>query len=232
MEFIRSFRYNDGRWQAMIGGVDEDFVAFALNQGFELMAEFIDPVTGYEVGTEHLMASCDGTYTIAPPSDPEMVNAGDVAGWGGDLLTFYADWRQREETYASAYDFTIEHLAVPGVETSFGFADLIEDADAFNLARIVEAGTNIASATASYYSSNGSSNARFSDFYQERFLNLETAGELAYQILVGSMNPVVVAARRAFTWNVITPEAVPEENFHGMCIGFAEILEDRAENER
>ena len=234
MEFTRSGNYGGWQWQEMIGEIDEGFVDFAMSQGMRIMTEFVDPVTGYEVGAEHLMASCDGAYTYAPPSDPEGVNEGDVAGWGGDLLTFYVDWRRREETYASAYEFTIEHLGVPGVETTFGFANLIEDADSFNLARSVQSGTNIASTVASYYSSAGSSRTRFSEFYEGRFQDLDTAEELAYQMLVESSNTAVGLARLYFILideQVTPPWLIPEDNLRGMCRGFAEILRDRARAE-
>lgn len=54
-------------------------------------------------------------------------------------------------------------LAKPGVSSSFGFADLIEDADGCLVARAVLGGQDIATALRERYSNNGSAFKRFTD---------------------------------------------------------------------
>lgn len=93
MEYLRYKKYNDERWQVLLGGVDNGFISFANGKGFSVMTEFTDPFTGYTIGAEHMMATANGHFLSPQPENPKRVNAGDVAGWGGDLLTFYADWR-------------------------------------------------------------------------------------------------------------------------------------------
>jgi hypothetical protein len=89
------------------------------------------------------MATVDAHFVMPPEADPARVNGGDVGGWVGDLFTFYTDWRNSEEDYASAGAFCEAKLAVPNVFSSFGFPDLIEDADGFLIASRMRAGENI-----------------------------------------------------------------------------------------
>ncbi|MEU0964063.1 hypothetical protein ABZ357_00985 [Streptomyces sp. NPDC005917] len=55
-------------------------------------------------------------------------------------MTFWADWRNSEQEYADPLQFAHAKLAVPGVNPSFGFNDLIEDADGYLLARAASGG--------------------------------------------------------------------------------------------
>ncbi|CAM5514045.1 hypothetical protein SFUMM280S_09988 [Streptomyces fumanus] len=51
-------------------------------------------MTGYRIGAEHMLATADGHYVVDQPSNAMSVNVGDITGWGGDLMTFYTDWRE------------------------------------------------------------------------------------------------------------------------------------------
>lgn len=226
MQFIRSAEYSGGEWLAVLGPIDQGFVDYARGQGFDIIPEFTDPVTGYEIGTDHLMATCNGVYSIGDPAKPEIANASDVTGWGGDLMTFYRDWRDFEEQYASGYEFAVQNLAVPGVTSSFGYSDLIEDADAYNLAQMIDSGSNIANAVASYYASQGDSRQRFTNYLDGRFRNESTAEEAALYILTDQLDPVIIAAQHRFMFGTIPPSLLP--SLKSFTSGFAHVLAERA----
>lgn len=111
MEYIRHREYGDKNWSTelgwlvLIGAYDKDFVEYANDHGMTIMKTFTDPFTGYDVGTEHLMATANGHLVKPQDSNPKSANGGDVAGWAGDLMTFYTDWRNSEDQYASGRAF-------------------------------------------------------------------------------------------------------------------------------
>ncbi|MDN5889210.1 MAG: hypothetical protein L0H57_05795, partial [Yaniella sp.] len=230
MQFIRSAEYDGITWRAVLGPIDQGFVDYASSEGFVIVQEFTDPVTGYEIGAEHLMASCNGFYSLDGPAKPHIANASDVTAWGGDLMTFYREWRDFEDQYTSGYQFAVENLAVPGISSSFGYSDLIEDADAFNLAQLIGSGSNIANAVASYYASQGESRQRFTDFLEGRFGNESTAEEAAHYILTDQLDPVIVAAQYRFMFGTIPPSILP--SLGSFTSGFAHVLSERARLEQ
>ncbi|WP_351226852.1 glycoside hydrolase domain-containing protein [Streptomyces sp. NPDC002133] len=215
MEFIRHERYGGADWDFLIGGYDGDFVGHAKSRGMSVMKEFTDPFTGHELGAEHLMATANGHLVTPQPSNPKSVNGGDVAGWGGDLLTFYVDWRNSKEQYPSGHTFCLERLAKIGVTSSFGFADLVEDADGYLLARAVNAGRTIVDAVRDHYNGGGGLR-RFRDYYAKRFTNAEDANFLAHNMLTAFDDVKVVAAQK-FLVLVQGGAALPE------TIGYSEL---------
>lgn len=196
MEYVRHRSYGGGDWDFLIGEYDHGFRDFANSRGMSVMEEFKDPFTGHELGAEHLMASANGHFVAWKPSNPRSVNEGDVAGWGGDLLTFYADWRHAKDTYPSGYQFAMEKLAKVGVAASFGFNDLIEDADAWLIADAVRNNNkDILTAVQDLYNGGGGLR-RFQRYWQGRFNgNTEDAKFLAHNILTAADDVEVVAAQ-------------------------------------
>lgn len=223
MEFIRSVRYGDFKWFTLIGGIDESFRAFAASRGFSVMREFEDPFTGYTLGAEHLMATANGHLLVPQPDNPKSVNAGDIAGWGGDLLTFYADWQNAIASYSSGYTFCMDRLAQPNIVTSFGFNDLIEDADGYLIARKVRAGVDIATAVREHYVGGGGL-SRFSDYYTQRFVGAETCNSLARNILTDINNEKVLAAQVFLTAGHPAPATLPYTKLEEFVKGFADTL--------
>jgi peptidoglycan hydrolase-like protein with peptidoglycan-binding domain len=223
MEYIRHVTYNDWKWKGLIGGVDEDFVNYANAQGFTVMTEFVDPVAGYTIGAEHMMATANGHLVSPQPSNPKSVNAGDIAGWGGDLLTFYADWRDAVDNYPNGHTFCDEKLAKPGVATSFGFSDLIEDADGYLIARRVAGGTDIVTAVRDQYNGGGGLH-RFTNYYQQRFTNAEDCNFLAHNILTASDDPKIVAAQAGLIGLHAPPSSLAYADLQRFEQGFADTL--------
>jgi hypothetical protein len=91
-----------------------------------------------------------------------QISHGDVAGWGGDWITFYDEW-QRDHAYCQA------KLAHPG--TTFKMLDLVEGADGYNIAMQLRGRPNLAisDAVKQYYAlGTGGYRTRLNDFYNKR----------------------------------------------------------------
>jgi hypothetical protein len=195
MEYARHERYGDWDWDILIGEYDHGFTDFAAGKGMSVMEDFKDPFTGHELSAEHLMASANGHFVSWKPTNPRSVNEGDVAGWGGDLLTFYADWRHASDIYPSGHTFCMEKLAKVGVASSFGFNDLIEDADAWLIAEAVRGGKDVVTTVRDLYNGGGGLK-RFQRYWRGRFSgNTGDAKFLAHNILTAADDKEVVAAQ-------------------------------------
>ncbi|MER5356901.1 glycoside hydrolase domain-containing protein [Streptomyces sp. NPDC002785] len=195
MEYMRHKSYGGGDWDFLIGGYDGKFVDYANSNGFSTMTDFTDPYTAYELGAEHLMASANGHFVSWMPSNPKSVNEGDIAGWGGDLLTLYVDWRRASGQYPDGRNFVQLKMAKVGVASSFGYNDLIEDADAWLLAKAVRDGKTIAQAVRDLYNGGGGLR-RFNNYWSGRFNgNTGDAKFLAHNILTAADDKEVVAAQ-------------------------------------
>jgi peptidoglycan hydrolase-like protein with peptidoglycan-binding domain len=191
MEYIRHAEYGDKSWDnelgwlILIGAYDEGFVTYANDRGMTIMKTFKDPYTGYDLGAEHLMATANGHLVKPQDADQKSANGGDVAGWAGDLMTFYSDWRSSEEQYASGRAFCEAKLAKPGVESSFGFNDFIEDADGYLIAQAVRSGRTIVQAVTHHYNGGGGLR-RFNDYFQQRWGTAENCKFAAHNALTAS----------------------------------------------
>ena len=195
MEYIRHKTYGGGDWDLLIGEYDKGFVSYANSKGMSVMTDFTDPYTAYELGAEHLMASANGHFVAWMPSNPRSVNEGDVAGWGGDLLTLYAEWRHASDQYPNGRNFVQLKMAKIGVASSFGYNDLIEDTDAWLLANAVRGGKTIVQALRDLYNGGGGLR-RFNNYWNGRFNgNAEDAKFLAHNILTAADNMKVAAAQ-------------------------------------
>ncbi|MEV2248456.1 glycoside hydrolase domain-containing protein [Streptomyces sp. NPDC049970] len=195
MEYIRHKAYGGGDWEFLIGSYDKAFVEYANGKGMSVMTDFTDPYTAYELNAEHLMASANGHFVAWMPSNPRSVNEGDVAGWGGDLLTLYVDWRRATDEYPDGRNFVQLKMAKVGVASSFGYNDLIEDADAWLLAKAVRDGKTIVEAVRDLYNGGGGL-TRFGRYWSGRFGgNAEDAKFLAHNILTAADDKEVVAAQ-------------------------------------
>ncbi|GHH84689.1 hypothetical protein GCM10018793_49820 [Streptomyces sulfonofaciens] len=188
MEYIRHYTYgnkgplNKFGWWYLIGGYDTGFVDYCNSNGMKIRESFTDPYTGYQLGAEHMMATANAHLLTDQPADKGTANGGDVGGWAGDLMTFWADWRNSEEQYADPLQFAHDKLAVPGVASSFGFNDLIEDADGYHLARAVRGGRNIVDAVKDHYNG-GLGLSRFNDYFTRRWGGAAACKSSAHQAL-------------------------------------------------
>ncbi|MFC1230247.1 MULTISPECIES: glycoside hydrolase domain-containing protein [Streptomyces] len=199
MEYIRHRSYgNKGTlnklgWWYLIGSYDTAFVEYCNSRGMSVEKSFTDPYTGYQLGSEHMMATANAHLLTDQPDNKKAANGGDVGGWAGDLMTFWADWRNSEEEYADPLQFSHDKLGVPGVVSSFGFNDLIEDADGYHLAQAVRGGTNIVDAMKAFYNG-GRGLSRFKDYFTQRWGNATDCKSSAHNALTG-LDPTLSAAQ-------------------------------------
>ncbi|MFJ1600891.1 glycoside hydrolase domain-containing protein [Streptomyces sp. NPDC088261] len=232
-DYYRKVRYAGTQWRVLIGGVDSAFIDYADSNGAELLSELTDPFTGQTLGPQHLLATAAGHFIKAPSADLHTANAGDVAGWAGDLMTFYGEWRRDSDSYASGYTYCTERLAKIGVNSTFGIGDLIEDADGFLLAEKMRAGKPINEAVREHYAGSGGA-ARFRDYLAKRFgASADTAADAAFDVLTNMTDPVISGGRAYLVLStagegVILPQLLPSDRLREYCGGFADSLIARA----
>ncbi|WP_237224753.1 glycoside hydrolase domain-containing protein [Rothia nasisuis] len=225
-QYYRKDNYNDLQWQAILGESNKSFIDFADFKGISIVENVIDPVTGYPIDTQHLIASIQGHLNFTVPDQRKLikVNAGDLLGWGGDLLTFYKEWRRNIDSYPSGYKFCIDNLGTPGYNSSFGFSDLLCDADALYIAtQINQNKLPINTVIKDVYSNNNRKN-RFIDFWNTRFINAENAKNIVSDMLISHYDPVIVFARTSFAYGVILPELLEKDVLDDFVQGFVDAL--------
>ncbi|MGW5423990.1 glycoside hydrolase domain-containing protein [Streptomyces sp. NPDC003943] len=198
MEYIRHSAYgnkdtaNKLGWWYLIGGYDGGFVDFCDSRGMSVKPFFTDPFTGYQLGSEHLMATANAHLLTSQPGDKKSANGGDVGGWAGDLMTFWTDWRNSEQQYADPLAFAHAKLGVPGVASSFGINDMIEDADGYLLAQAVRGGKNIVDAMKAHYNGGGGLR-RFNNYFTGRWGNATDCKNSAHVALTAVDGTLSVA---------------------------------------
>lgn len=196
MEYIRHEKYRGLQWWWLADSYDEDFVSYCNARGEYVQNSFTDPITGYELDATHLMATANGFLENSDPADKKESTGGDIAGWGGDIMTFWANWRNAVDEYASPLTFTQAKLAIPGVVSSFGYTDMIEDVDGYLLAKHVAAGGDIVSWMNGHYNGGGGL-TRFRSHFDRRWGNATDARACCWDVLAGPSDVTVNAARIA-----------------------------------
>ncbi|WP_128433243.1 glycoside hydrolase domain-containing protein [Streptomyces cyaneus] len=241
LEFFRYGIYDSLAWNVLLDPIDEKWIKHVKARDISVrdFLEFTDPVTQATLGTQHLMASTEGIAEYA--SNTSEANFGDTVGWGGDLMTFYAEWRKNRNAYPTGLAFCQDRLARPDVDSTFGYGDFLEDADAFNLGLRIRSGQRISQAVSDYYSRasiGGDVNAphRFRAFYVNRFgadsANIE---RLAKAVLVGDD----LLESGANLWQLDglledtdqLPTSIPASELNSFLLGFRWALTDRVEAE-
>ncbi|KAL9635664.1 MAG: hypothetical protein Q9164_003316 [Protoblastenia rupestris] len=135
MEWLRHTEYNDLKWKALIGGVDDDFTAYVEAAGVTFLDTYPDPeFPGLNIKISHLGACMNGVFLKGKPdTGTSETNRGDVAGWGGDWMTFYGEWRRDSDATPSGGDYARAKMVNLKDETTFKMRDLVEDADCYNI---------------------------------------------------------------------------------------------------
>ncbi|MFB6839160.1 glycoside hydrolase domain-containing protein [Streptomyces sp. NPDC056361] len=196
MEFIRHEKYQGVKWWWLADSYDDGFVAYCKARGETVFNTFTDPITGYQLDATHLMATANGFLVNSDPSDKKEAVGGDIAGWGGDIMTFWADWRNHVDEYASPLTFTQAKLAIPGQVSSFGYTDMIEDVDGYLLAKHVDGGGNILDWMNAHYN-NGGGLRRFRSHFDRRWGNGTDCRACCWDVLAGPADTTVNLARLA-----------------------------------
>lgn len=241
LQYGRSRAYNDKNWAALIGYSNPDFVKFANSNGASVLPAFNDLVTGYPIGAEHLLAAANGHYD-KPQSDSDIrrVGAGDIAGWAGDLITLYGEWQRDIKAYPSGHAYCDAKFGKMGVTSTFGFNDLIEDADGYLIARRLQKGEHFLGVVREHYGMgerDAGALTRFKDFYEQRFGgNTDYVVTMARSVLLSQADPVLTYGRRTLIQgqagdNATMPGDLPDAVLNDFCRGFADGLQERVTQE-
>lgn len=139
--YVRQFNsgYTSSSWTIFAGAINTPFVTYVQTQNPELHTYFqTNPmIAGDEMGEKidlyHMCATLSGYVKSTGTTN-------DIIGWGGDLLTLIArDIYPRIPTTSTEEEFyakTLEQMG--GSWTTFNMPDLLSDADAVNLRRMVK----------------------------------------------------------------------------------------------
>ncbi|KAG8803858.1 hypothetical protein FRC17_006103, partial [Serendipita sp. 399] len=126
MQYLRHIDYNDFKFNQLVEYISPDWIAYA-NATIKAndMVDFVaDPLYPVNIKVSHFGASMNGVMHSDVP-DVDSFNRGCIAGWGGDWITFYGEWRRDKIMPGSRYCH--ERLARPGDSSTFKLRDLIED---------------------------------------------------------------------------------------------------------
>ncbi|MEU1276338.1 hypothetical protein [Streptomyces sp. NPDC005799] len=228
-EFLRHKEYSGWKWGLLIGAVDHGFIKYVNESGLRVIEYFADPYYGIPVKVSHFGASTNGVLVTGKPSGT-VTNGGDVAGWGGDLITFYAEWRRDSHKQPSGYEYCLERLARKDIQSTYMLDDMIEDADGFNVATKVRAGSTIADEVTSLFLGKLPGYlVRFESFVANRFGTEEHIKEIVRNALLPNRNPVITLGRNYLINEIVRksaalPENIPREDLDAFCCGFAEVL--------
>ncbi|MFI0965769.1 glycoside hydrolase domain-containing protein [Streptomyces sp. NPDC021080] len=238
MEYGRHIAYRGATWISLLGLMHTDFIEFADSHGASVLKEFKDLVTGYSIGAEHLLAAANGHY-IKPQSESDIrtVGAGDIAGWAGDLITLYAEWRRDIKAYPSGHAYCDAKFAKMGVTSTFGFNDLIEDADGYLIARRVQRGGQLLDVVREHYGMgerDAGALTRFRDYFEQRFGgNTDYVVTMARSVLLLDYDLIIAVGRTKLIYDIAgknapLPSDLPDAVLNDFCRGFADGLHDRA----
>ncbi|KAH8658167.1 hypothetical protein BX600DRAFT_63735 [Xylariales sp. PMI_506] len=182
MQWLRHEAYNDIAWRSLLGSVDSDWVSYAKGKGHSMFDAFLDPYfCDQRTETDHLGATMNAVFRFPRLAYP-YVNRGDFGGWGGDLVTLYANWQAAGKPAARAY----VKGKILGNASSFKMLDAIEDSDGYNIAVALKSDSSktIYAVAEDYYRPAGGYRTRFKQLYLNRFNgDREHTITLAHEIL-------------------------------------------------
>ncbi|SEG95092.1 protein of unknown function [Actinacidiphila yanglinensis] len=236
LQYLRNDDYDSIQWKALIGGTDPDWISYANSQGIgELkVTEVVDPFYGISLHVSHLGAAADGVRLIGKPSGTGT-NRGDVAGWGGDWMTFYGEWRRDSDSYSSGLTYCQDKLAKLTDVGTFKLRDLIEDADGYLIATRLLNGESILDVVEDHYTNGYLS--RFAQYYQSRFGGIEDSAKATAKDMLTSDSDATIVAGRTYLiqstggFPTLDPSLLPDDKLDEFCQGFADMLADRVGEE-
>ena len=235
LDFLRHEQYNNQQWRALVGDVDEGFIRHAESAGIKLVGFFPDPMYGFNFKVSHFGASCTGVHKDGNPAGAGT-NRADVAGWGGDWITFYADWRREHRDYPSGRAYCEKKLMSADVDSSFKLSDLMEDVDAYNIAMRLRAGEKINDVVRAVYGEGGHT-SRIEPCFQGRFRDEVTARAIARNMLVSREDELVSLGRAYLVEDTagaptLLPDMLDDEKLDDFCQGFTDVLLRRIAEEK
>ncbi|MFF0343838.1 glycoside hydrolase domain-containing protein [Kribbella sp. NPDC004875] len=168
--YLQQPKYWDPPWQVYTPAPGTGDIALARNvaqQGIAVL-EPTKPVSTRDIA--HFAATVRG-YTIwGLPNDQAKYNIGDLGGWALDLLQIWGsfDTARQQNPALDLTGYLTARLGVVGADGGFDLADVLADADAYNLCRAAQGNTDMMSATLRGLLKL-TSGQRIAKFYADRF---------------------------------------------------------------
>ena len=235
LQYIRRNRYNSTLWASFAGIIDTNFVSYVdtnKTQSLDL-ADFRDPVTGYDVDFVHSMAALN-VYL-----EGEKNYIDDYACWFGDLVTV----TKEIHSYGTENDLTKDELRVYSLEmigatektSTFSIHDMLADIDACNMSKLCKTGDDLADVIIKYYFTD------YSDICKNRYTNFKAFLEERYDLFVGKNSDTNKIfwltydyfcgndANRMLTNVLLDGYKIPIQFFDIVCEHFAEYVENHLE---
>lgn len=136
----------------------------------------------------HMAATVLGYRTWGVDATVDRYGLGDLGGWALDLLQIWGAYKRNGDG-ADLANWMSQHIGGVNDSMKFSYADVLADADAWLLARIMAGDTSglaLSDAVRSLYQQNG--DARISRFYQARFAGSPDNLSNAYQPLMDGID--------------------------------------------
>lgn len=242
LEYLRSPNYTKvyRGWDILLGPWDQAWLDHAesmFSARRTLNAEFSDPSHATPIHIDHLAATANAVL-LKGAGSTTTANRGDFGGWGGDLTTFYCDWMNNEDSYASGYAFCMDRLAKKDVVSSYSFSDMVEDADGYLIGMACRSGVPAHTALRNHLGGSGHK-TRFRDFYQKKFgSSVANASDAARYMLESDLggDDSLRLLRGAIYTKSLNPTrprptdlpGVPDYKFDPFLDGFAETIRNLA----
>ncbi|WP_439662372.1 glycoside hydrolase domain-containing protein [Lentzea sp. HUAS TT2] len=232
LEYLRFPRYNGliSGWQSLIGDVDEAWINHARQAGAGQVPSYKDPSHGITINVDHLGATANAVY-LKGSGTGTTGNRGDFGGWGGDLSTFYGEWRANAGSFASGYDFCTARLAKINVQSSFPLGDLVEDVDGHLLGTAARNGGRFNQLLRTHLTGNGHV-TRFKRFFSERHGNNKANVVAAARHMIGRHDEDAVldtlrwaAIQSTGGWPTTKPEDLPDNKITPFLQGYADTIQ-------
>lgn len=224
-QYLRKSGYSGAKWAAVCGIIDETYCKLA-DEALENkpLYPFTDITTNTIMDITHFGATLNSIlFSI-------VQHVQDCAGWAGDLVTLVKDAKNNSsEDMAYEVVYSNAKKSFASNKGNFSLPDLLADADAVNIGRMISTGFNanpIDSAIKEYFTVGV--NKRFTKFIENRFNGnrLEVLNE-ALKILTA---PEYTATRKAL---MVMFEVKPFGELDGKAVSdaFTDTLLDKATNE-
>ena len=212
-----------------MGSIDETFIQAVKNSSIKMIRTLKDPGTGIDIKVSHLGACMNGVFVYGQ-APGRATNRADITGWGGDLITFYGDWRnagqggtrsggggkrrslssrtrddelqRRAAAVPNGGDYARQHLATRKDDNTFKLRDMIEDADCYNIATKLKANPAVNIADEIAYNLASGYRTRMQRFFNGRFGSAAAAQAIAKDVLLPGSDLLVNAGRTKLIFDV------------------------------
>lgn len=206
---------------------NNEFTDYVEKAGVRSIATFRDPEYGLDVKASHLGACMNGVF-LKGPAAGTATNRADVAGRGGDWMTFYGEWRRDHDKQPSGGKYCRDHMANAD-ETTFKLRDLVEDAGCYNIGRRLRANPSLSIADEIEENLASGYKSRMKRFVDGRFGSPSNAQAIAKSMLLPGNDVLVNTGRirlvqQAGGLSVKLPLWLSDEDMNDLTKGFADRL--------